>query len=178
MSSDDHYVQFTDVYCTDTSENERPSLIQRRKVKTLTYSLSQQHTSNAGVLVQSDECDKWPLFFSKRKLSAIEHAQLEGIIADVSYSCGDTKADLNVPDTLKSVGIGSHNGSDPIEKIYYSAYQDDLICFTVAVRMNSRYLSSQILFISTVQTVCCPNVFTNAILCSVLHFMHVPSILT
>ena len=43
MGSDDHYVPFTDVYGTDTSENECPSLIQRRKVKTLTYSPSEQH---------------------------------------------------------------------------------------------------------------------------------------
>ena len=105
-------------------------------MKTLTYSPSQQHAGSAEVLVQSDECDKWPLFFSKRKLSAIEHAQLEQIIADVSYSCVATKADLNVPDTLKSVGIGSRNGSDPFEKIYYSAYKDDLICFTACGSSN------------------------------------------
>ena len=53
MGSDDHYVPFTDVYGTDTSENERPSLIQRRKVKTLTYSPSEQHARNAGVLYSS-----------------------------------------------------------------------------------------------------------------------------
>ena len=65
MGSDDHYIPFTDVYGTDTSENERPSLIQRRKMKTLTYSPSVQHACNAGVLVQCDECNKWCLLFSK-----------------------------------------------------------------------------------------------------------------
>ena len=106
----------------------RPSLIQRQKMKTLTYSPSEQHARNVGVLVQCDECDKWRLLFSKRKLSARERAQLEGIIADVSYSCGATIEDLILPDTLKSVGIRSHNCSDPIEKFFYSAYKDDLIC--------------------------------------------------
>ena len=33
IDSDDHWVPFTDVYSTDTSENERLSLIQRRKMK-------------------------------------------------------------------------------------------------------------------------------------------------
>ena len=69
-------------------------------------------------IVQCDECDKWHLLFSKRKLSARERTQLGRIIADVSYSCGATIADLILPDTLKSVGIPSHNCSDPIEKIY------------------------------------------------------------
>ena len=128
MGSDDHYVPFTDVYGTDTSENECPSLIQRQKVKTLMYSPSEQHARNAGVLVQCDECDKSHLLFSKRKLSSRERAQLEGIIANVSYSCGATIADLILPDTLKGVGIQGPNCSDPIEKMYCSAYKDDLIC--------------------------------------------------
>ena len=86
MGSDNHYVPFADVYGTDTSDNERPSLTQRRKMKTLTYSPSEQHARNAGVLVQCDECDKWRLLFSKRKLSARERTQLQGTIEDVSYS--------------------------------------------------------------------------------------------
>ena len=49
MGSDNHYVPFADVYGTDTSDNERPSLTQRRKMKTLTYSPSEQHARNAGV---------------------------------------------------------------------------------------------------------------------------------
>lgn len=61
MGSDDHYVLFTDAHGTNTSENERLSLIQRRKMKTLTYSPSEQHARNAGILVQCDECDKWHL---------------------------------------------------------------------------------------------------------------------
>ena len=69
---------------------------------------------NAGVLVQCDECDKWRLLFSKRKLSARERTQLQGTIDD-----------LILPDTLKNVGIKSEIYSDPIN---YSAYKDDLIC--------------------------------------------------
>ena len=106
------------MYGTDTSDNERPSLTQRRKMKTLTYSPGEQYASNV----------KWRLLFSKRKLSARERTQLQGTIEDVSYSCGATIDDFILPDTLKNVGIKSQIYSDPIEMIYYSAYKDDLIC--------------------------------------------------
>ena len=68
----DHYVPFADAYGTSTTENDRSSLIQGRKMKTLTYSPSEQHARNTGVLVQCDECDKWRLLFSKRKLTAMQ----------------------------------------------------------------------------------------------------------
>ena len=44
--SDNHYVPFADMYGIDTSDNERPSLTQRRNMKTLTYSPSEQHARN------------------------------------------------------------------------------------------------------------------------------------
>ena len=127
MGPDDHYKPFADVYGTPTTEEGRPSLMQRKKAKTLTYSPGEQHARNVGVVVQCDECDKWRLLFSKRKLSVKERAQLEEVIAEISYTCGATVDDLVLPDNLKSIGIRSHSCSDPIEKIYYSAYKDDLI---------------------------------------------------
>ena len=72
MGPDDHYKPFADVYGTPTTEEGRPSLMQRKKAKTLTYSPSEQHARNVGVVVQCDECDKWHLLFSKRKLSVKE----------------------------------------------------------------------------------------------------------
>ena len=66
--------------------------------------------------------------FAKRKLTARQQNELEGVIADVSFSCGASTDDLILPVTLKSVAIQSHNCSDPIEKLCYSAYKDDLIC--------------------------------------------------
>ena len=35
-------------------------------LKTLTYSPSEQHARNTGVLIQCDECNKWRLLFSMR----------------------------------------------------------------------------------------------------------------
>ena len=63
----------------------------------MTYSPTETHARNVGVVVQCDECNKWRLLFSKRKLSAKQRQQLEEIIADVSYSCGATTEDLILP---------------------------------------------------------------------------------
>ena len=65
------------------------------------------------------------LLFSKCKLSVKQRKQLEEIIADISYSCGATTEDLVLPDTLC---VRTHDCSDHIEKIYYSAYKDDPLC--------------------------------------------------
>ena len=74
--------------------------------------------------------------FSKRKLNIRECAQLEDIVADISYTCSASIDDLLLPDTLKSVGLRNHDCSDPIEKVYYSAYKDDLMCIHCGTSNN------------------------------------------
>ena len=65
------------------------------------------------------------------------------------------------------VGIRSHNCSDPIEKIFYSAYKDDLICIHCGSSNDLTVPVESDTFIHTVQTVRCLNAFTNASLCNV-----------
>jgi hypothetical protein len=57
-------------------------------------SASVQHVRNAGVVIQCDECNKWWLTLSKWKLSSKENHQIQGIVQDLSYSCGITLHDL------------------------------------------------------------------------------------
>ena len=85
----------------------------------------------------------------------------------MSYSCGATIEDSILPDTPKSVGIQSHDSSDPIEKIFYSAYKDDLICIHCGSSNDLTVPVESDTFIHTVQTVRCLNAFTNASLCNV-----------
>ena len=59
MGSDDHYKLLADVYDTRTTEDDCPSMIQRKKTKALTYSPSVQHACSTGIVIQCDECDKW-----------------------------------------------------------------------------------------------------------------------
>ena len=58
-TSHDHC--YSTIYGRSTTENDCPFLIQRRKIKALTNSPSEQHAHNTGVLVHCDECDKWPV---------------------------------------------------------------------------------------------------------------------
>ena len=99
--------------------------MRRKKTKSLTFSPTEVHARNVGVVIQRDECDKWRLLFLKCKLSVKQRKQLVEIIADISYSCGATTEDLVLPETLTSVYVRTHDCSDHIEKIYYSAYKDD-----------------------------------------------------
>ena len=80
-------------------------------------------------MVQCDECNKWRLIFSKRKLSAKEREQLQDVIQDVSYSCGASIDDLMLPEYLAGIGIRKHSCSDHVEKLYYTVYgSDDPMC--------------------------------------------------
>ena len=72
---DDHYKGFEEVYGKNPSEKYRPSM-QQRKRRSLTFSPSQQHVKNVGLLVQCEECDKWRLIFSKHKLKPEELSRL------------------------------------------------------------------------------------------------------
>ena len=114
--------------CAQTLPEAIPSLIKRKKTKSITYSPAEQHARNVGLVIQCDECDKWRLLFSKRKLSVSQRKKLEEIITDVSYSCGATTDDLLLPETLAGVGVQTHDCGDPIEKIYFSAYKNDPLC--------------------------------------------------
>ena len=128
IGTDDHYISFEKIYGTKTNEDDRPSLTKRKKMKSITFSPTEQHARNVGVVIQCDECDKWRLLFSKRKLSVIQRKKFEELIADISYSCGATTNDLVLPETLACVAIRTHDCGDPIEKIYFSAYKDDPLC--------------------------------------------------
>ena len=99
-----------------------------RSKRSLSYSPVKQHALNVGVVVQCDECNKWRLLFSKRKLAFHERRELEQLLSDISYSCGSKMEDLQLPEQLKCVEIRIHQCIDQIEKLYYSAYPNDVLC--------------------------------------------------
>ena len=116
---DDHYKPFNDVYGQEEpNEKHRPSL-QLRKKKASSFSTSQQHVKNIGVLVQCEECDKWRLLFCKHKLTHQEVTDLQSILEDVSYSCGTAFEDVEMSGRLSNVFV-DHDCTDGIEKLYYS----------------------------------------------------------
>jgi hypothetical protein len=54
------------------------------------YSPSVQHAKNTDIMVQCENCAKWRLIFSKKKLTKREGQQLNSILDDVSFTCGLT----------------------------------------------------------------------------------------
>ena len=122
-----------EVYGLDTTEEHRPSLLTARKtaLQSLGFTPSQQHVRNVGVLIQCDECGMWRLLFSKQKLNYQELSELERSLDDVSYSCGLSLSELDLPSRLKGVGVKDHRCNDPTEKLYYSC-DFEPICYWCA----------------------------------------------
>ena len=81
---------------------------------------------NVGLLVQCEECEKWRLLFCKHKLKPDELSKLKKILEEVSYSCGATFDDLELPGRLANLCIKDHQCTDPIEKLYYSCDFEDI----------------------------------------------------
>ncbi len=103
--ADEHYKPFNEVYGEEEpNEKHRPSL-QVRKKKATSFSPSQQHVKDVRILVQCEECSKWRLLFCKHKLSPQEVTDLQSILDDVSYSCGTTFEDVEMPGRLSNVFV-------------------------------------------------------------------------
>ena len=54
---DEHYLPFKELYGTQTTEGNRPSLTKKsKKQKTLPFVASIQHARNVNMVVQCEEC--------------------------------------------------------------------------------------------------------------------------
>lgn len=135
MGKDDHYLSFEEVYKMKTSEKDCPSLSSVLKSKSLPFTATVRHVQNVNVMVQCEECDLWRLLYSKRKLTLPEKRQLQAVLEDVSYSCGATFHELDLPDSLACVHVLEHNCYDPVEPLYYAAGFDP-ICVYCASEME------------------------------------------
>ena len=132
MQEDDHYVPFEKAFISDTSENDRPSLKGKSVAKPLSFSPSVQHAKNTGTVIQCEECNMWRLVFSKKKLPPAARNTLQSILEEVSYTCGASLEDLDLPESLGSVVIRIHHCEDTIERLYYSAGYEDICIFCAA----------------------------------------------
>ena len=58
--SDGHYLSFSDVYGSQTSEEHRPTLRKKSsKQKTLPFHGKLQHVKNANITTECEECGNW-----------------------------------------------------------------------------------------------------------------------
>ena len=102
MNDDGHYKPFSELYGTITTEKHLPSASNNNEKK-LPFNVTQQHVRNVSILIQCEECEMWRLLFSKSKLSSQCKVKLNSILEDVSYTCGATFEDIELPEELNSV---------------------------------------------------------------------------
>ena len=57
--------------------------------------------------------------FCKHKFNAQEVSDFQSILDDISYTCGTTFDDLELPGRLVNVFVKDHSCTDVIEKLYY-----------------------------------------------------------
>ena len=82
----------------------RPSLQRTpKRKKTLSFSASIQHVKNVNLMLQCDECAMWGLLYSKVKLTKKERADLQVAIEDISFTCGASLQDIELPGCLNDV---------------------------------------------------------------------------
>ena len=136
---DGHYQRFSTVYGTSTSEEHRPSLqSQKSKQKSLPFPVSVQHVRNADTMIQCEECEVWRLVYSKYKLTATERQTLQSRLEDYTYTCGAKLSDLGLEGRLGSdnLCVRSIRCYEPLEKLYFSAGQYELICIFCCSNKN------------------------------------------
>ena len=136
VGEDGHYSPFKDVIGTETEENCPSTQVRRGKQKTLPFSASVQHVKNVNIMVQCEECLMWRLLYSKHKLSTRERSTLQGVLDDVTYSCGSQLQELELGGNLAEVYVRDVRCHDLIERLYYSTGQYDDICIHCGVEDN------------------------------------------
>ena len=62
----------------------------------------------------------WRIVYLIKKLDPQSLSLLEKILDDISYTCGTTFDEFDLPATLKSVCVRTLHCNDPMEKLYYS----------------------------------------------------------
>ena len=132
---DEHYLSFSEVFGTTTTEEHRPSYTSKktpRVKRKLSYYASKQHVKNSQLMVQCSECELWRIIFSKYKLKDHQISYLRDVLDDFTYSCGASLKDLNLSEEYKFVDIRDHDCYDPVEKLYYSAEYTPICVYCAA----------------------------------------------
>ena len=130
---DGHYLSFTRVFGSATTEEYRPSFKPsskpKRSKRKLPYYASVHHVKNAKLMVQCAECKMWRLIFSKYKLNDAQRKNLQILLDNYEYSCGATLKDLCLPEEYCDVDVRDHDCHDVVEKLYYSAKFDPICVY-------------------------------------------------
>ena len=96
--SNEHYKCFPDVYGEKTQKSIGHCFKQLGNFERepWVYTLPAP-CSYVGLLLQCEECNMWRLLFSRHKLHYPEIVELGKILDDISYTCGVSFSDLELP---------------------------------------------------------------------------------
>ena len=103
-------------------------------------------------MLMCDECGMWQLVYATRKLKAAEIHKLRMALDDLSFSCGASLQDSEIPSELKElVYVRNMHCNEPIEKLYYSAKFEDIYVFIVLKKFrHGQKMTRTILNVMTV----------------------------
>ena len=119
-TDDVYYHPFEKVYGQKITEEHQPTLKAKCHSSSIGFYASQQH-------------DLWHLLFCSHKLTVQERSLLQITLEDISYSCGATLEELNLPGRLEGVCVKAHTCNDPMEKLYYSCGYEPVCYYCCAL---------------------------------------------
>ena len=127
--TDDHYLPFSEVYGSDTTEVHRPST-KRKKQSTLPFHGKLQHVKNCNMMIACEECGLWRLVYAQHKLSQSQRSLLDKSLSGMSFSCGAPLQELDLPPELKeAVFVRNLQCGEPIERLYYTAKYEPICIY-------------------------------------------------
>ena len=90
----EHYKAFSDVYCTNTSEEHRPSLSKSTHNHGMPLSPSVQAAKNVMKVLFCTKCTRPRVLHAARKVKQPDKEELELALQDLHYSCGSTLQEM------------------------------------------------------------------------------------
>ena len=134
-SGKEHYLPFSELYGTQTTEKHRPSLQEKSTSGShgIPFNPTSQHASNTCKSIECTECGKQRVIYAARKLKYDEMERLNRIVDLVQYSCGSIMKDIECSsrdqELIGKVYIRANlTCADRVEIPYYSCGVHDPIC--------------------------------------------------
>ena len=136
----DVYKPFSEVYGTETTEKDRPSLQSsaEKRVHGIPFNPSGQFAHNVGKTIRCTECDRPRVMYAARKVHFRDQSKLEAVLDDIIYTCGMGLQEC-IPDDISDAEKQSHvlssvfvrqnmNCDSRIEIPYYSSECFSSVC--------------------------------------------------
>lgn len=135
-NNEGHYLQFTDVYGTQTSEEHLPSLQVSSRGHRIPFNPLIQHAKNTGITVSCVECNKPRLVYARKKVPTNIIKQFKHEISELWFTCGATIEELVGKETAYDILFIRANNTcqKPVESIYYSANYSMCCCHCGSTR--------------------------------------------